>query len=86
MLEKAEQAGMREAAGISREALESARNDLGREQQRLEALKAINPSVRDTDIAAVADELAALECELPQARLRLDAVRFVVSPDFLRLR
>ncbi|HET6587406.1 MAG TPA: RNA polymerase-associated protein RapA [Oleiagrimonas sp.] len=86
MLEKAEQAGMREAAGLTREALENARNDLGREQQRLEALKAINSSVRDADIAAVADELAALERELPQARLRLDAVRFVVSPDFLRLR
>ncbi len=86
MLEKAEQAGMREAAGINQAAMEQARSRLGNEQQRLEALQAINPAIRDADIKAVTDELATLERELPKARLRLDSVRFVASPDFLRLR
>jgi ATP-dependent helicase HepA len=46
----------------------------------------VNPSISDTEIAAVTDERHALLGALPQARLRLDAVRFVVSADFLALR
>lgn len=86
MLEQAEKAGQREAARLGQAALDAARAGLGRERDRLEALKAVNPAVSDNDVRAVADELAALERELPQARLRLDAVRFVASTDFLRLR
>ncbi len=86
MLEQAEKAGKAQAARLGQEALAEARATLGREHARLEVLQAVNPAVSDADIDAVARELTAMEQELPRARLRLDAVRFVVSPDFLRLR
>jgi ATP-dependent helicase HepA len=50
------------------------------------ALHAVNPSISETEIRAVADERTALLAALPPSRLRLDAVRFVVSADFLVLR
>lgn len=86
MLEQAEKAGRAQASRISETALDEARTNLGRELERLKALQAVNPAISDTDIQAMADELKDLERELPLARLRLDAVRFVASPDFLRLR
>jgi ATP-dependent helicase HepA len=52
----------------------------------LHALRAVNPSINAAEIAGLEEERAALLEALPQARLRLDAVRFVVSPDFLALR
>src|SRR5699024_11355976 len=80
MLEQAERVAEHDAGQIRADSLREARETLGHEQQRLSALKAINPAVLDVDIQSVADELASLERELPQARLRLDAVRFVASP------
>ncbi len=59
---------------------------LDAELSRLLALRAVNPSVSEAEITAVAEERAQLLAALPQSRLRLDAVRFVVSGDFLALR
>jgi ATP-dependent helicase HepA len=86
MLERAEQLAGAEAQAAIDAALAAVRESLGTEHARLEALQAVNPAVSDAELAAVAAERAALEQALPQARLRLDAVRFVVSPDFLTLR
>jgi ATP-dependent helicase HepA len=86
MLERAGTLAAVEADVAKVAALDAMRTTLGAEYARLLALKAVNPAVRDDELAAVADEQAALEQALPQARLRLDAVRFVVSPDFLALR
>jgi ATP-dependent helicase HepA len=78
MLEKAEAAAaLRAQASIAAAVTELA---------RLHALRAINPSISATEIAGLEHERTALLGVLPQARLRLDAVRFVVSPDFLALR
>ncbi|KGI78361.1 RNA polymerase-associated protein RapA [Oleiagrimonas soli] len=86
MLERAEQVARAEADTLAQNAAADARTTLGEELQRLRALKRVNPGVRDEEIAQLATELAALEQALPQARLRLDAVRLVASPDFLALR
>jgi len=59
---------------------------LGAEIQRLEALAHVNPAVRPEEIERLREERAALLALLPQARPRLDALRLVVSPDFLSLR
>ncbi len=67
-------------------ALTVATETLDAELSRLLALRAVNPSISDTEISAVTDERTALLAALPQSRLRLDAVRFVVSADFLALR
>ena len=86
MLERAETlAGARGQASID-EAVALATTTLDAELSRLLALRAVNPSVSETEITAVADERSALLAALPASRLRLDAVRFVVSPDFLALR
>jgi ATP-dependent helicase HepA len=86
MLEKAEAAASLRAQGSIADAVNEARDMLDAELARLHALRAVNPSISEAEIAGVEAERAALLEALPQARLRLDAVRFVVSPDFLALR
>jgi ATP-dependent helicase HepA len=86
MLEKAEAAASLRAQGSIAQAITEARETLDAELARLHALKAVNPSVSATEITSLEEERAALLGVLPRARLRLDAVRFVVSPDFLALR
>lgn len=86
MLERAE--AIATARGQTRidQALDQATSMLDAELARLQALRAVNPSISATEIAAISDERTALLAALPQSRLRLDAVRFVVSADFLALR
>jgi ATP-dependent helicase HepA len=55
------------------------------EIERLIALAQVNPGVRAEEIAAATDEKQQLHDLLPESRLRLDAVRLIVSPDFLAL-
>ncbi|MGH8158332.1 MAG: RNA polymerase-associated protein RapA [Rhodanobacter sp.] len=86
MRERAETlAATRGQASID-EAVALATATLDAELSRLLALRAVNPSVSEAEITTVAGERAALLAALPQSRLRLDAVRFVVSADFLALR
>jgi len=86
MLEHAEAlAGTRAQASIDT-ALAAATETLDDELSRLLALRAVNPSISDAEIATVTGERTALLAALPSSRLRLDAVRFVVSADFLALR
>ena len=86
MLERTETlAGAHGQASID-EAVALATITLDAELSRLLALRAVNPSISEAEIATVAGERSALLAALPQSRLRLDAVRFVVSPDFLALR
>lgn len=66
-------------------AIASANTLLGHEIERLCALSLVNPAVRPQEIAALRSELAALCDVLPQARPRLDSLRLIASPDFLRL-
>lgn len=58
---------------------------LGHEIERLSTLAVVNPAVRPQEIAALQAELSALCDVLPQARPRLDSLRLIASPDFLRL-
>lgn len=51
--------------------------ELGREIARLSALQRVNPNVRPEEVAALAQQQAALTQHLKTARLRLDAVRLI---------
>jgi ATP-dependent helicase HepA len=62
-------------------ALAAAERELGAAQTRLVALAKVNPSVREEEIAALAEELEALRAALTTATPRLDAIRFVCSQD-----
>jgi ATP-dependent helicase HepA len=86
MLARAETLATAQGQASIDEALSLAIETLDAELSRLLALRAVNPSVSETEITAVAEERARLLAALPLSRLRLDAVRFVVSPDFLALR
>ena len=86
MLERCEALGGVQAKTRIEEATSLATTMLDAELSRLLALRAVNPSVSEVEIAAVVAERSALLAALPQSRLRLDAVRFVVSADFLALR
>ena len=86
MLEKAEAAARDRAQSTIDDATAEATGALDAELARLQALRAVNPSISVAEIATLAAERAALLAALPQSRLRLDAVRFVVSADFLALR
>jgi ATP-dependent helicase HepA len=86
MLEKADAIAAERAKANVDEAVALATDTLDAELSRLLALRAVNPAISEAEIAAVTDERTALLQALPGARLRLDAVRFIVSPDFLALR
>ena len=86
MLEKAEATARARAQATIDAATAEAAGSLDAELARLQALRAVNPSISAAEIATLAAERAALLAALPQSRLRLDAVRFVVSADFLALR
>ena len=58
---------------------------LDAEINRLTALAQINPGVKPQEIAAAQSERAELHELIPSSHLRLDAIRLVVSPDFLNL-
>jgi len=62
-------------------ALAAADRVLGAERERLVALAEINPSVRAEEIEAIDTELDAIRHAIPTAAPRLDAVRFVCTPD-----
>jgi ATP-dependent helicase HepA len=86
MLARAEALATTQGQASIDAALALAAATLDAELSRLLALHAVNPSISDAEIAAVTEERQALLATLPSARLRLDAVRFVVSADFLSLR
>jgi ATP-dependent helicase HepA len=86
MLERSEAIATLRSQSVIDEATVLATEMLDAELSRLRALHAVNPSISEAEITAVADERTALLEALPQSRLRLDAVRFVVSADFLALR
>jgi ATP-dependent helicase HepA len=86
MLERAEVVATARSKAAIDDATALATTTLDAELSRLQALGAINPSVNPAEIAAVSAERDAVLAALPTSRLRLDAVRFVVSADFLSLR
>jgi len=52
---------------------------LGAEQERLTALAAVNPNIRQEEIDYLAENRAALEHHLDSASLKLDAIRVIVA-------
>ncbi len=86
MLERAEALATTRAQAAISAAVALATTALDAELSRLLALRAVNPSISAAEIAAITAERTAVLADLPASRLRLDAVRFVVSADFLTLR
>ncbi|HXS73360.1 MAG TPA: RNA polymerase-associated protein RapA [Rhodanobacteraceae bacterium] len=86
MLRKAEELARERAQSSIAMACAEVARVLNARHERLRALAAVNPAIRAEEVAALLTERDALLTALNQARPRLDAVRFAVSPDFLALR
>lgn len=78
LVTKAEFHGEQQIAAIQEKALKSMQNKLGQEQQRLTALKAINPSVRQAEIDFLAHQQDELSHYIDKAQLTFEAVRMIV--------
>jgi ATP-dependent helicase HepA len=85
MAKACEERAKEQAQALIAAALLRVERELGGEYERLRALRRVNPSVREAEIEAMAEQLDALRLALPQARVRLDAIRLAVSQDFLKL-
>ena len=79
MLEYAELVADTRVPELIEAARVSGRELLGHEIERLVALQRVNPGVRDEEIRFFSDQLEHFEAALEHARLRLDAVRVVVT-------
>ena len=52
---------------------------LQQESDRLQALQAVNPNIREDEIQYLRDQQANFEQILDQTQLKLDGIRFIVS-------
>ncbi|PWG73593.1 hypothetical protein DF186_22270, partial [Enterococcus hirae] len=60
-------------------ALESVRSALEPEIERLEALREVNPAVREEEIGFYRNQLAAAEAAIENASLDMDGIRVIVT-------
>ncbi|MFP4262934.1 MAG: RNA polymerase-associated protein RapA [Halomonas sp.] len=79
LLDRGEGEAERELPSIIEAAQARMRDELDGELARLTALARRNPAVREEELAALRDERAALDAAIEGARLRLDAVRVIVT-------
>lgn len=86
MLESATTEADRQATQMGAQAAERATASLRAEVERLEALKRINGNVRSEEISALQQQADALGTALNGVRVRLDGLRLVAAPAFLKLR
>ncbi|MGD8803644.1 MAG: RNA polymerase-associated protein RapA [Gammaproteobacteria bacterium] len=79
LLDKCEQRARQQAPSIFNSAHAQAEQILLREINRLKALQAVNPNVRDEEIAFYEQQLQALTQLIDATRLRLDALRVIIT-------
>jgi ATP-dependent helicase HepA len=79
LLERCEQHAQQQAPSIFKQAHAQSEDILMREINRLKALQQVNPNVRDAEIAFFEQQLQALTQLIDATRLRLDALRVIVT-------
>ncbi|MFJ5438854.1 RNA polymerase-associated protein RapA [Pectobacterium brasiliense] len=78
MLQQAEALVETQARQLIAEAQEQADLQLRRELERLEALRAVNPNIREDELTALENQREQVLSNLHEANWRLDAIRLVV--------
>lgn len=78
LVTKAEEHGKKQIAAIQTKALTNMQTKLDQEQQRLTALKAINPSVRQAEIDFITHQQSELTHYIDKAQLTFEAIRMIV--------
>jgi ATP-dependent helicase HepA len=81
LIEHAESEAERELPSIVEVGQTRMRESLNAELTRLEALARRNPAVREDELTALREERAALDAAIDGTRLRLDAIRVIVTID-----
>ncbi|PXX94930.1 RNA polymerase-associated protein RapA [Halomonas sp. LBP4] len=79
LIDRGETEAERELSSIVEAAQRRMRAELDGELNRLEALALHNPAVRDDELQALREERSALDAAIEGTRLRLDAVRVIVT-------
>ncbi|MEI6895419.1 MAG: RNA polymerase-associated protein RapA [Colwellia sp.] len=78
LVTKAEDHAGQYILAIQEKSLAAMQNKLGTEQQRLTALKAINPSVRQAEIDFISQQQEELTLYIDKAQLTFEAIRMIV--------
>lgn len=78
LVAKAEAHGTQHIIAIQEKSLKAMQNKLSSEQQRLTALKAINPSVRQEEIDFISQQQEELTHYIDKAQLTFEAIRMIV--------
>ena len=78
LVAKAESHGTHQIVAIQEKSLTAMQNKLSSEQQRLTALKAINPSVRQEEIDFISQQQEELTHYIDKAQLTFEAIRMIV--------
>ncbi|KGJ94256.1 RNA polymerase-associated protein RapA [Colwellia psychrerythraea] len=78
LVAKAEAHGTQHIVAIQEKSLTAMQNKLSSEQQRLTALKAINPSVRQEEIDFISQQQEELTHYIDKAQLTFEAIRMIV--------
>lgn len=79
LISQAQDIAKQQMESIVATAIEKMEHQLNQDKARLEALKAINPSIREEEIQFVTDLLAHSTSLLNHTQLKLDSIRFIVS-------
>jgi len=79
MINATEQYAQKQAPAILENALQHSRATLQTEIERLKALKAVNPNVREEEIQFFEKQWRAVDNAMKHANVRLDAVRVVIT-------
>ncbi len=63
---------------VREQAQKEMQNTLTSELARLQALKAVNPTIRDEELQAIEQQMSELSGYISQAQIQLDSIRLIV--------
>ena len=78
-IDKARELASKQADTLLAQARDTMKSSLGAETERLRELQQDNPAIRDSEIAFIDDQIAALDAAFDDAEVQLDALRIVVN-------
>lgn len=78
-IEFGEKLAEQQTAVIRQEAMAAMEKSLSTELQRLQALQAVNPSIRDSELQFIEKKIASCKAHIEKADLQLNAVRIMIN-------
>ena len=79
ILSAAQEAADRQLPALQARAVAALEEDLGAELQRLQALRAVNATIREDEIEALRGRIGACRAHIERARFQLQALRVIVN-------